>query len=213
MRFNEGGGWFKEENVVRIGSTGKDPQPLWHSFPPAVRDVSAAVARKKQEDGLTIEDVLAGKTSKEQAAWMQVQRLRETAGPNIFSQVRMQPLAARWFRHTWARLAAGSMVFFTVFLYPLIYCLSRAARDKRAEAFPGGDGQRRRHSASGDPANAGRRSIRCFELSQRPRTVPARRCEGAQKTSLRGVPTGGGGPRNCRAGTSGEMSPLNLLIL
>ena len=127
VRFNEGGGWFNERKVVRIGSTGKDPQPLWHSFPPAVRDVSAAVARKKQEDGLTIEDVLAGKTSKEQAAWMQVQRLRETAGTNVFSQVRMQPLAARWLRHTWARLAAGSMVFFTVFLYPLVLLVTRSA--------------------------------------------------------------------------------------
>jgi hypothetical protein len=89
VRFHEGGGWFKEEDVVRVGSTGKDPQPLWHAFPEAVRDVSEALARKRKEGGLTINDLLEGKVSEEQAAWMQIRRQREAAsGQDPFSQVK-----------------------------------------------------------------------------------------------------------------------------
>lgn len=78
VRFQEGGGgWFKIEDVERIGSTGKDPQPLWHTFPEAVRDVSEAMVQKQQNDDLTIMDILEGKVSEEKAAWMEVRRQRE----------------------------------------------------------------------------------------------------------------------------------------
>ena len=88
VRFHEGGGWFKEEDVHRIGSSGEDPQPLWHNFPESVRDVSEAVARKKQRDDLTINDILAGEVSAEQAAWRQVQRQRAATLQDPSSQVR-----------------------------------------------------------------------------------------------------------------------------
>ncbi len=89
VRFHEGGGWFKEEDVVRVGSTEKELPPLWHAFPEAVTNVSAAVALKKKAGGLTINDLLEGKVTEEQAAWMQVLRQREAAaGQDPFSLVR-----------------------------------------------------------------------------------------------------------------------------
>jgi hypothetical protein len=90
VRFSEGGGWFKEEDVERIGSTGKSPPPLWHAFPEAVRDVAETVALKntvnKERGDVSINDLVEGRSSDEQSAMMQVRRQREQVVQDPFSQ-------------------------------------------------------------------------------------------------------------------------------